>query len=145
MLSTRSTCFVGVISFQRQQLLLTRILLQQCKLSSLTFTLFEYHPFYVTAWRRQLRKVGKDRIVLIFIFLLCMSVKANSFQEMCVLKPDVVLEVVRVSMLPFVFILTLPCSQRPMSQCHSTGKSFLLGLHDARVTSHGYDLAFANS
>ena len=51
-------------------------------------------PIYVAARRRQLGNVDKDRIVLIFIFLLCVSVKANSFQELGVLKLNAPLAVV---------------------------------------------------
>lgn len=66
-------------------------------------------PIYVAARRRQLGNVDKDCIVLIFIFLLCVSVKANSFQELGVLKLNAPLTVVtEFWCYPFVFIMILP-------------------------------------
>lgn len=71
-------------------------------------------PIYVVAWRRQLGNVDEDRVVFICIFLLYISVKANSLQERFVLKLNGALEVVVGFLLaefpcyPFVFIMILP-------------------------------------
>lgn len=79
--------------------------------------------------------VDKDHVVLIFIFLLYMSVKANSFQERLVLTLSAALAVIvdfllAVSRLPFCFCYNTTLAQSiPSRGAVPQGSPFLLELY----------------